>query len=165
MPALASPVGAARFRAAFRQLAAGVVVVTFDAGGPPAGVTVTSFASVSLEPPLGAFAISTSASIWPHLLRAGTAVVNLLAHDQHELATRFATSGIDRFAPPVAWHRLATGEPVLDGPGHRLRATVRERRPVGDHHLVVVEIVEVLGGARTALVYHDGAYHGVRADG
>lgn len=138
-----APVDAALFRRAFRRHAAGVAVVTADAGRGPAGVTVTSLASLSAEPPLLSFGISATASTWPNLRDAETAVVHLLAAGQAGLARIFATSGIDRFAAPTRWRRLPTGEPVLDGAGAWLRIAIEHRHPAGGSHLVIGRVEEV----------------------
>lgn len=161
MPTSVLPTDAAAFRSLFRQHAGGVVVVTLDAGNGPAGFTATSLASVSIDPPMATVAISNTSSTWPHLRATGTVVVNFLDHDQPELAGRFATSGIDRFAPPTRWHRLPTDEPVLDDARRWMRASVHDRIPVGDHHVVVLEVLEIesVDDAGSALVYHRGSYH------
>ena len=163
-PGAGSPqAGATLLRTVFRRHAGGVVVITFDDGAVPRGFTATSLASASLAPPVVVFGISNSSSCWPGLRVAGSFVVNFLDAAADAVAVRFATRGIDRFAPPVRWHRLESGEPRLDGGGAWLRATVVERLPVGDHHLVIgaVEAGGVQPGAKSALVYHDGAYHGL----
>jgi flavin reductase (DIM6/NTAB) family NADH-FMN oxidoreductase RutF len=155
-----APVDAALFRQVFRRHAAGVAVVTTDAGRGAAGVTVTSLASLSAEPPLLSFSISVTASAWPHLRDADSAVVHLLGAEHAELAQTFATSGIDRFAEPTRWHRLPTGEPVLDGAAAWLRISIEHRHPAGSSHLVIGLIEEVRLAATSApLLYHDGNYH------
>ena len=152
-------VDAAAYKAAFRRHAAGVVVITADAGRGPAGFTATSLASLSLDPPLVSFGLSSTASSWPTVAAADTVVVHFLAADQEQLAQRFATSGIDRFAAPTRWSRLATGEPVLDDVPRYLRAVVDHRLPVGDHHLVVARVVGAVAVRdHLPLVYHGGAY-------
>jgi flavin reductase (DIM6/NTAB) family NADH-FMN oxidoreductase RutF len=164
MPIEATRIDTTHFRELFRHHAGGVVVITLDAGTGPAGFTATSLASVSLAPPLVTFAISATSSTWPHLRAADTLVVNFLGHDDHELARTFATSGVDRFAAPVEWRRLGTGEPVLEASRRWLRGAVRERIQLGDHHLIVVEILHIElspGDRRSALVYHRGDYHPV----
>jgi len=150
------------FRRFFRRHPAGVAVVTLDAGAGPVGFTATSFTSVSARPPLATVAIDRGSTSWPHLRAARSAVVNLLGPGGGELARRFATSGIDRFAPPTRWRRLPSGEPVLDDAEHWLRGSVAELVRVGDHELAVllVEQVEV-GAAGPGLVYHDGAFAAV----
>ncbi len=159
-PGPSAPVDAALFRHVFRRHPAGVAVVTADAGRGPAGVTVTSLASLSAEPPLLSFGISATASTWPHLRDAGTAVVHLLGAAHAELARTFATSGIDRFAAPTRWGRLPTGEPVLDGAATWLRISLEHRHPVGGSRLVIGRVEEA-GLAETGgpLLYHDGGYH------
>jgi flavin reductase (DIM6/NTAB) family NADH-FMN oxidoreductase RutF len=159
-PSPPAPVDAALFRQVFRRHAAGVAVVTADAGRGAAGVTVTSLASLSAEPPLLSFSISMTASTWPHLRDADTAVVHLLGAAHAELARTFATSGIDRFAAPTRWRRLPTGEPVLDGAAAWLRISIEHRHPAGGSHLVIgrVEEVDVAEGG-APLLYHDGRYH------
>ena len=162
VPAPAGPsssLDAAAFKAAFRRHPAGVVVITADTGGRPAGFTATSLASVSLDPPLLSFALAGTASSWPTIAIAPTLVVNFLAEDQQEVAARFATSGIDRFAEPTRWSRLVTGEPVLDDAPAHLRAEIVDRHPVGDHHLVVAHVTHAWSDAgHDPLVYHSGAY-------
>ncbi|MEV4641695.1 flavin reductase family protein [Actinoplanes sp. NPDC049548] len=156
----AASVDAHVFRQVFRRHAAGVAVVTVDAGRGAAGVTVTSLASLSADPPLLSFSVSATASVWPHLRDAGTAVVHLLGAEHAELAQTFATSGIDRFGAPTRWHRLPTGEPVLDGAAAWLRIAIEHRHPAGGAHLVIGRIQEVeLAESSTPLLYHDGSYH------
>ncbi|WP_433789346.1 flavin reductase family protein [Actinoplanes sp. CA-252034] len=148
------------FRKAFRRHAAGVAVVTADAGRGAAGVTVTSLASLSAEPPLLSFGILATASAWPHLRDADTAVVHLLGAGHTELARTFATSGIDRFGAPTRWRRLPTGEPVLEGAAAWLRVVIEHRHPAGAAHLVIGRIEEVgLAGHSAPLLYHDGDFH------
>jgi flavin reductase (DIM6/NTAB) family NADH-FMN oxidoreductase RutF len=146
------------FRDVFRRYAAGVVVVTADAGSGPVGFTATSLASISLDPPLVSFALSTNASSWPTIAVAGSVLVNFLDADQHGLARRFATAGIDRFAEPTRWSPLTGGEPLLADAAGYLRAGIRHRYPVGDHHLVVGEVTDAATRHHKPLVYHAGAY-------
>lgn len=153
-----------QFRKAFRGHPAGVVVITVDGGAGPAGFTATSLVSLSLDPPLVSFAIATTASSWPHVQDSDTAVVHFLTAEHEDLARRFATSGIDRFAAPTRFSRLPGGEPLLDGVGNWLLITVEHLIPAGDHRLVIGRVTQ----ARTAdshrpLLYHDGTYHSVRA--
>ncbi|MEU8660207.1 flavin reductase family protein [Actinoplanes philippinensis] len=153
-------VDATLFRQVFRRHAAGVAVVTTDAGRGAAGVTVTSLASLSAEPPLLSFGILATASAWPHLRDASTAVVHLLGAGHTELARTFATSGIDRFGAPTRWRRLPTGEPVLEGAAAWLRVVIEHRHPAGGAHLVIGRVEEVgLAGHSAPLLYHDGGFH------
>lgn len=163
MPVEATRIDPPTFQRLFRHHAGGVVVVTLDSGSGPVGFTATSLSSVSLDPPLLSFAIDRASSSWPHLRAAETIVVNFLGHDQQDLARRFATSGIDRFAQPLAWTRRPSGEPVLEHARRWLHARVRDRYPAGDHHLVVAEVLEVQIDGDDALVYHGGTFRPVGA--
>jgi len=159
MTAVAWHVDAALFRQVFRRHAAGVAVVTVDAGRGPAGVTVTSLASLSAEPPLLMFSIAGTASTWPHLRDASTAVVHLLGAGHAGLAQTFATSGIDRFAAPTNWDRLPTGEPVLTDAAAWLRVAIEHRHPAGGSHVIIGRIEEAgVGAGAGPLLYHDGTY-------
>jgi flavin reductase (DIM6/NTAB) family NADH-FMN oxidoreductase RutF len=151
-----------RFKQVFRNHPAGVVVVTVDGGRGPAGFTATSLTSLSLSPPLVSFGISATASSWPHLEPAESAVVNFLGADQEDVARRFATSGIDRFAAPTQWRRLERGEPVLDGVAGWLRVGIERAVPAGDHRIVVARVQEAwLDDGRRPLLFHAGAYHAI----
>ncbi|MDQ1572665.1 MAG: hypothetical protein QOH44_224, partial [Actinomycetota bacterium] len=94
------------FKLAFRNHPAGVAVITADAGDGPVGLTATSVFSVSAEPPLLVFSISSQSSSAPTLSRADTVVVHLLSAEQLAVAKLFATSGVDRFADTESWARL-----------------------------------------------------------
>lgn len=159
LPAPESVVDVDAYRSVFRRHAAGVVVITADAGHGPVGFTATSLVSVSLLPPLVSFALSTTASSWPSVNAATSVVINFLDAGQDEIARRFATSGIDRFAEPTRWSRLRTGEPVLDEAPTFLRGLVEHRFGVGDHHIVVARLATVAERREHApLVYHAGSY-------
>jgi flavin reductase (DIM6/NTAB) family NADH-FMN oxidoreductase RutF len=150
------------FRSVLRRHPAGVTVITLDAGAGPVGFTATSVVSTSLDPPLLTFSITQTASSWPSLSVAESLVINLLAHDQDDIAQRFATSGIDRFAHPTRWERLGAGEPRLSDAPTWMRCQVDRRIPVGDHILVVVQTIEAEESRPAApLVYHDRGYHTV----
>ncbi|MDL4777544.1 MULTISPECIES: flavin reductase family protein [Thermomonosporaceae] len=161
MQARPVPVTGDSFRDALARHAAGVVVVTSQpASGGPAGLTATSFTSVSLAPPLVSFYVAVSSSTFPRLRAAPAFAVNVLGHDQAEVAGRFAARDVDRFAAPTRWRRGPAGEPLLDGAAVRLRCGWHSVQEIGDHLLVVGRVVAVeLGAAGTApLLYHRGRF-------
>jgi len=155
----AREVSAEDFKAVFRNHPAGVAVVTLRGPHGPVGFTATSVISVSAAPPVLAFSLAAASSSRPAVEHAGSVVVNFLAEQQEGLATRFATSGIDRFAEQD-WHRLPTGEPVLLGTAAWVRGEIEQRIPVGDSTLVTVRVVlSRRDGAGRPLLYQDRAYH------
>jgi flavin reductase (DIM6/NTAB) family NADH-FMN oxidoreductase RutF len=146
-------------RQAFRRHAAGVTVVTLAGPVGPVGFTATSVSSLSAAPPLIAFSVSVTSSAASALLAASTVVVHLLSAGHEPIARRFATSGVDRFAAPIRWRALPTGEPVLTDAAVWLRARIEHRVAAGESYLVVAEVVDShVDRDDDPLVYHDGRY-------
>ena len=148
------------FRALLRRQAAAVVIVTAH-GTPPAGFTATSFTSVSLRPPLISVNLDRSSSSWPTINAADYVGVHILRSDQEQLARRFATSGIDRFADGVSWQVGPAGVPLLAGCLAWLVCRVVNRIPAGDHAIVLAEPVvgqHLDDPHGPPLIYHLGRY-------
>src|ERR1700741_911023 len=108
-------VSATEYRAALRRHPAGVAVITMNSRGGPVGFTATSFASLSLEPPLVSFKITCTSSSIDALRAAEYVVVHLLGEHQRHLAQRFSRSADQRFSDESLWQALDTGEPLLHG--------------------------------------------------
>ncbi|WP_344101222.1 flavin reductase family protein [Myceligenerans crystallogenes] len=147
------------FKGVFRGHPAGVAVIALDGGDRLVGFTATSVISVSAEPPLLAFSLASTSSSWPALRTARTVAVSFLAADQAEISSRFATSGIDRFAAG-GWSALPTGEPVVDDAVAWVRGEVLQRTAVGRSYLVSLLARDaVVHEGREPLVYRDRTYH------
>ncbi|MCX4878870.1 flavin reductase family protein [Streptomyces sp. NBC_00847] len=150
-------------RSVFRRHAAGVAVITAQGDAGPVGFTATSLTSVSAEPPLLSFGISTGASSWPAISATDHIGVHILGDHQQDLAATFARSGADRFGAPTAWREGPEGVPVLDDVLAWLVCRVVGRVPAADHRIVLAEVV--LGdptGRGRPLVYHQGRFNGLR---
>lgn len=147
----------------FRQLcgrfATGIAIVTTtDQAGAPAGMTVNSFASVSLAPPLVVVAIDRAAAMHAALEGAPGWAINILEAHQEALSRRFASGLADRF-DGVGWHAGPEGELLLDGALAHLRCTAVSRVPAGDHTLFIGQVTG--GGAAEhgrPLLYYRGGY-------
>lgn len=151
------------FRSAFRRSAGTVSVIT--AGGiRPVGFTATSLVSVSVAPPLVSFNISATSSSWPTVSRAGHLAAHVLGTHQRDVATAFATSGIDRFAAAGEWEHGRHGVPLLRGALARLVLGVESITQVGDSAVVLARAVEIEHTDGTPLLYHDGAYRDLALD-
>ena len=152
-----------QLRQALRQHPAGVAVVTAGEWRRPVGLTVTSFTSVSLSPALVSLLVARSASVWPAFEQSTRIGIHLLPAHARELATTFARSSADRFAPPTCWTPDVHGVPVLHDAGVRLSCVVQQLIPVGDHVLVVarVESVHHPEGTHLPLAWHDGGFAGI----
>jgi flavin reductase (DIM6/NTAB) family NADH-FMN oxidoreductase RutF len=158
-PTPAAAVEPDALRQAFRRHAAGVTVVTLAAPAGPVGFTATSVASLSSAPPLLSLSLAVTSSSAPAMLEAETLVVHLLSAEHEAIARRFSTRGIDRFAPPIRWERLPTGEPLLSDVAVWLRARVEHRIAAGESYLIVAHVLDShVDRADEPLVYHDGRY-------
>ncbi|WP_442915041.1 flavin reductase family protein [Leifsonia sp. Leaf336] len=149
------------FKLAFRNHAAGVAVITADAGEGPVGLTATSVFSVSAEPPLLVFSISAQSSSAPTILKAEHVVVHLLADEQLDLAQLCATSGVDRFADTSIWTRLITGEPYFPAAHSWIRGRVVDTMSAGKSTIVAVHALQaqVPEAEAAPLVYHNRTWH------
>lgn len=145
------------FRATLGRFATGVTVITTTAGERDYGMTVSAFASLSLEPPMVLVCLDEGATM-NRLLGEGAAFgVNVLAAGQEALSRRFASGDpADRFAG-VGYSRGALGAPLLDGTLAWLECTVAARHPGGDHAIVVGRVAETgVREARPLLYYRSG---------
>src|ERR671933_643230 len=114
-------------RAAFGRFATGVTFVTTEVDGTPLGLIVSSFAAVSLEPPLVSFCPSRDSITWQRMQHAGRFAVHVLAARHGGFARRAAPPGADRFAEPdVRRDALAA-----------IECEVETEHPAGDHWIVV----------------------------
>jgi flavin reductase (DIM6/NTAB) family NADH-FMN oxidoreductase RutF len=151
-------------RRAFRRMCTGLAVIT--AAGPhgPVGFTASSVTTVTLDPPTLSFAISRVGHSWEGMHRTGHVGVHLLGAQDADLARRFATSGVDRFAPPVRWAPGLYDVPMLDHGVASLVASVWRRLVIGDHDLVLARILSVTARPDAdPLAYYDGRYGTVTA--
>lgn len=145
-------------RNALGQYATGVAVVTtLDAEGRPTGLTVNSFASVSLDPPLVLWSLALTSACIPAFENCSHFAVNVLTADQVALSNRFATNGIDKFAG-VEWSAGLGGAPVLAGVGAVFECRNQARHPGGDHTIFIGRVERFAHGEVAPLVFHAGRY-------
>jgi 3-hydroxy-9,10-secoandrosta-1,3,5(10)-triene-9,17-dione monooxygenase reductase component len=140
------------------HFASGVTVVTAVTADGPTGFTCQSFSSLSLDPPLVAFAPARTSRTWPKLRAIGRFCVNVLAEGQDDVSQNFARSGSDKFAG-VRWSPSAHGSPVLDGVVAWIDGELWAEYDGGDHSIVVARVLDL--GAdpdRRPLLFHRGSY-------
>lgn len=135
----------------------GVTVVTTNNDGVDAGVTVNSFNSVSLDPPMVLWSLAKSAGSFQTYHTAEHFAVHILAADQEPLSQRFATRGIDKFAE-VDFHRGVGDVPILDGCSAVFHCKTVYRYEGGDHEIYVGQVEKLEHFDRKALVFHGGKY-------
>lgn len=154
-----NPGDGATFRRVLGHYPTGVCVITArGADGPPVGMVVGSFTSVSLDPPLVAFFPDKRSTSWPRIEATGRFCVNVLASDQQGLCRQFASSGGDKFAGVT--HRLsANGSPILDGVIAWIDCTLHATHEAGDHLIVLGEVVALeVHNPAAPLLFYQGAY-------
>jgi 3-hydroxy-9,10-secoandrosta-1,3,5(10)-triene-9,17-dione monooxygenase reductase component len=148
-------------REVMRRFPAPVAVVTTEVDAQRFGLTVGSFGSLSLSPPLVGVSIGKESSSHEPLRRAGAWTVSLLSENQIPLAQHFARSGI----PPVAlWNGVDVRDgkhgPLIEGALGWLECTTEAEHEAGDHTIFmgVVDSIE-LGQPGRGIVYREGTYH------
>jgi flavin reductase (DIM6/NTAB) family NADH-FMN oxidoreductase RutF/uncharacterized membrane protein len=153
----------ARFRQVLGHFATGVTVVT-GAGshtdGSPVGLSVNSFTSVSIDPPLVAFCVGRKSTTWPLIRATGRFTVNILSADQEGVSRRFASTaaGSNRFEG-IGWHPSPAGSPVMEGALAWIDATIEIEHEAGDHVLVIGRVTELEVAREGApLVFYRGGY-------
>ena len=146
------------FRDALAQFATGVTVICApESAGRFVGFTANSFNSVSLVPPLVVWSLNRRASNLAAFESAERYVINVLAHDQVELARRFSRPHADRFAG-VAYRLGTAGAPLIDGCIAWFECRHQARYRAGDHMLFIGLVETCARGKGTGLVFHHGHY-------
>ncbi|TNM41925.1 flavin reductase [Nocardioides albidus] len=155
---------ARHFREVLGQYPTGVVVVTApDTAGEPVGMTVGSFTSVSLDPPLVAFLPSKTSSSWAALRATGDRFcINVLRADQEDLCRAVAMRKSDKFAG-FEWHRSPAGNPVLEDAVVWIDCVTDRIHDGGDHDIVVGRVVDLdFGSSGDPLLFFRGGYGSFR---
>jgi len=146
-----------QFRDALAQFATGVTIITARAQHGFVGFTANSFNSVSLEPPLVIWSLARRSRSLAMFEGAAQYAVNVLAHDQIELARRFSRPHTDRFAG-VAFHLGPADAPLIAGCAAWLECRHHALHPAGDHMLFIGEVVAAAHRRLSPLVWHGSRY-------
>ena len=150
-----------QLRQAMRAWTSGVTIVTASHAGERHGMTVSSFTSIALEPPLIIISLQTDSRTHELISQSNAFAVTILANDQGDISDRFA----GRF-PDIAdrltgleTETLVTGAPFIKGGLAYLDCEVTQTVAVGTNTLFLAEVVAARGnGEGKPLVYHDRSY-------
>ena len=149
---------AAQFRTLLGRFATGVTVLAAKRpGGRPVGMTASSIASASLDPPLVLVCVDRKHDIHPILEDQVSFAFSILAADQEDVSRRFAAFEGDRFEG-VGYHEVGNGLPVIDGAVGHIECEWHSSFPAGDH---TVFLGRVTGGEvsdRRPLLHYRGGY-------
>lgn len=146
------------FRRVLGSFMTGVTIVTTrDAAGRAHGLTVNSFSSVSLDPPLVLWSQSITAPSYPIFSRVDRFAVNILAEDQRHIADRFSRPAADKFEG-IATHDGLDSVPLIDGCAAYLECVTVAKYPGGDHTIFVGRVERIARFARPPLIFGGGRY-------
>ncbi|WP_284126095.1 flavin reductase family protein [Parerythrobacter aestuarii] len=152
-------------RDAFGCFSTGVTIVTTTAAdGAPVGLTVNSFSSVSLDPPLLLVCPALEAGSTSVLEKVERFAVNVLESKDKSLSTRFARKGADRFAEGD-WESSEHGLPVLKRALAVFECTREAVHPGGDHLILIGRILKATYHLHDdPLLYFHGRYRGIHIE-
>ena len=152
------PVDPEMLRAVMRHWPTGVAVLTSRYGGQAHGMTVNSFTSISLEPPLVLACIERNVRTHALVEQSRVFAISFLREGQDWISDRFAgrdSENLDRFEG-LATYTAVTGAPILaDNLGH-LDCAVSADHRAGDHSIFVAEVVSAAVGSVRARRGGDG---------
>lgn len=147
------------FRDVLGNVPTAVVAITaMDVDGQPTGMTVGSFISVSLDPPLVAFLPDKSSSTFPKIRESGRFCANILTANQEDVCRQLSLKGVDKFAR-LRWEESALGTPHLAGAIGWIDCTISDIHDAGDHFIVVGAVDSLRADHRDSpLIFLRGGY-------
>lgn len=134
-------IDSAEFRKVLGHFPTGVTVVAAMVDGTPKGLSVGSFFSVSLDPPLVGFCVGKASSSWATIRTAGHFVVNVLADDQVPISGQFSSKMDDKFEGLDWSPALSNGDPLLDGCIAHIDCSLESIYEGGDHDIVIGRVM------------------------
>jgi 3-hydroxy-9,10-secoandrosta-1,3,5(10)-triene-9,17-dione monooxygenase reductase component len=150
------------FRRCVGEFATGVTVVTAEHDDGPAGMTLNSFTSVSLQPLLVLVSLGHGSRTLSAVRGSERYAVSVLARDQRDAAIAFATRGA-----PFAWtyvRRNADGFLVVRGAVAALKCELADVVRAGDHDLVIGRVVAIDHRGGDPLIFHRSVFGGLVTD-
>ncbi|MEM8551015.1 MAG: flavin reductase family protein [Pseudomonadota bacterium] len=138
------------------RFATGVTVVTCASEHGPVGMTVNSFASLSLDPPLVMWSPAKSSRRYPAFHAAPRFAIHVLAAHQADLSDGFMRAA-DAFSI-IQWAEAGDGLPLMEGCLARFVCRRVAEHDAGDHTILVGEVQAMTAGEGDPLLYHQGRY-------
>jgi flavin reductase (DIM6/NTAB) family NADH-FMN oxidoreductase RutF len=155
------PIDDAHFRLAMSHVASGVTIVTTSHDGKLFGMTVASFASLSLHPPLVLVCIERSVKTHDAIAAAGKFGVSILSGAQADISSKFASRNEDKFGGV----ELVPGEmdvPLIAGALTAIECRVYDQLPGGDHSIFIGEVLKIHTTEGDPLLYFRSGYREIR---
>lgn len=148
-----------KLRDAMGSFATGICVVTaLSEQGVPMGMTINSFSSVSLEPPLVLWSIQYTSDCFDVFNATDKFAINILSVEQQALSDKYSRKG-EHGLVPSHYSLGNTGSPLLRDALANFECRVWARYPGGDHLIVVGEVLGVMARPTgRPLLFHRGRY-------
>jgi len=133
------------------------VVAARNAAGEPIGLTVNSFTSVSLDPPMVLICLGHRSSSHDPIIDAKGFAVSVLAAGQAHVAVRFAMRPSEGRFDEVPWRAAPSGHPIIEGATAWLDCVIDDVVTAGDHSIILARTTALGSSETPALVFHRGA--------
>lgn len=146
------------FREALGCFGTGVTVITTHPASGPVAITVNSFASVSLDPPLVLWCLGMDSNRFDAFSTCQTYSIHVMGQEQHDQALRFARNGLD--FSHADWQRDDAGRPQLNGCLARFDCRLTDRHQAGDHLILVGHVETAMHRPGQGLIFKRGQFGG-----
>jgi flavin reductase (DIM6/NTAB) family NADH-FMN oxidoreductase RutF len=157
-------VSSEEFRHACGRFATGVAVASVvDERGAAHGLTVSSFTSVSLDPPLVLICLGHEVTMIEAFRRASYFGISILREDDRDVSRRFATKGLDKF-DGIGWRRGQSGVPLISCALATLECETHQRIVSGDHDILVGRVVATHVEDGAPLIHYASRYRKLALD-
>lgn len=133
------------------------VVTTLGDEGRPVGMTINSFSSVSLDPPLILWSIGLNTPSRGAFQRHGSFAVNIMGEDAKDTTLHFARPSEDKFAD-ISWTQGLHGIPVLSEAMAVLECTMEDQIISGDHEIFIGRVARIDQSEGNPLLFHKGKF-------
>lgn len=162
LPFVPAPDTTRDFRDALGCFGTGITIVTVQTPQAPLGMTVNSFASVSLDPPLVLWSLAKDSLRFSPYFDANHFAIHVLGREQRNLALHFAANGngFDQFD----WAPNAQGVPVLNDTLALFECRTEARHDAGDHTIIVGRVLRVTHKSGPPLLFTQSRYGGFEAE-
>jgi flavin reductase (DIM6/NTAB) family NADH-FMN oxidoreductase RutF len=147
-------------RCSYERFPTGVMAMCAMYDGDPIGLAVSSFNTVSAEPPLVAICVQHTSCAWPLLAASPRIGLSVLAADQEELCWQLATLGVFDPFTGAAWSATPNGAVLVAGAAAWLECNIHDVSTAGDHELVLLRVRRHRANGDVApLVFHASGFH------
>lgn len=157
-----SDINTKEFRNTLGCFTTGVCIVTTSIGKTPLGMTINSFASVSLDPPLVLWGLDNKSVSYDVFANTDFYNIHILTSDQQDLSNKFASKDEDKFAD-VDWQFDKRSVPFIEGCKSSFRCSAKSSYKEGDHLVLVGRVLELnTDSGEKPLIFAQGNYTGLK---